>query len=130
MAGWTELVIELMQLNSQELWSSSLEDFNEWRQQNDLRLLLEFFKSELPKFCDWMIEQGVTDEAFVKAPHTGEWFLGNNVRQFVSYFEDDKPRFVISDQFDRHYSSIAGQENAKTLLFKPYLAWGAERHGR
>jgi hypothetical protein len=119
-----------MSLNSQELWSLNVEDFNKWRQENDLPSLLQFFKGELLNFCDWMSEQGLTDEAFLKAPHTGEWFLGNNVRQFVSYFEDDKPRFVISDQFDPHYFSIARQENARTLLFRPYLAWGAERHGR
>ena len=119
-----------MPLSSQELWSLSAEDFNEWRRANDLPFLLEFFKNELPNFCDWMNEQGVTDEAFVKALHTGEWFLGKHVRQFLNYFEKEKPRFVISEQFDPHYSSFASQENAKTLLFKPYLAWGAEKHGR
>ena len=115
---------------SQELWSLNLEDFNKWRQENDLPFLLKFFQNELPNFCGWMRDQRVSDEMFVKAPHTGEWFLGNNVRQFISYFENEEPRFVISDQFDPHYSSITSQENTRTVLFKPYLAWGAEKHGR
>jgi hypothetical protein len=119
-----------MALNSQELWLLNVEDFNKSRQENDLPSLLEFFKNELPNFCDWMTEQGVTDEAFVMAPHTGEWFVGNSVRQFLSYFKNDKPQFVISDQFDPHLSSILRQENVRPLLFKPYLAWGAEKHGR
>ena len=77
-----------------------------------------------------MKDQRLTDEAIVKAPHIGEWFLGQSVRQFLTYFEKDRPRFVISEQFDPHYSSFASQENTKMLLFKPYLAWGAAKHGR
>jgi hypothetical protein len=115
-------------LSSQELWSLELEDFNTWPQENDLPFLLEFFKNKLPNFCDWMKEQGVTDEAFVQAPHAGGWFLGMNLRQFITYLKNDKPQSTISDQFDRHYSSIS--EEHKRLLFKPYLAWGAEKHGR
>jgi hypothetical protein len=57
-----------------------------------------------------MKEQSVTDEDFIKAPHTGEWFLGKNVRQFLTYLEKDQPRFVISEQFDPHYSSFASQQ--------------------
>lgn len=113
-----------------ELWSLSPPDFNEWRQKNDLLSLLDFFRQELPDFREWMSQYGVTAEAFTKAPHTGDWFLGNNMSQFVSYFEEGHEKFVVCDVFDDHYSFLATRKNKKAILFKPYLAWGAEKHKR
>lgn len=114
----------------QELWSLSPHDFNEWRQKNDLLSLLEFFQQELPDFPEWMSQYGVTAEAFIKASHTGDWFLGNNMRQFASYFEKGREKFVVFDVFDAHYSFLEARKDKKTILFKPYLAWGTERQKR
>lgn len=113
-----------------ELWSLSPHDFNERRQKNDLPSLLEFFQQELPDFHEWMSQNNVTMDAFIKAPHTGDWFLGNNMRQFVSYFEEGHEKFIISDVLDPHYSFLETRKDKQTIVFKPYLAWGTERNKR
>jgi hypothetical protein len=46
------LIGDPVPLSPQDLWSLKPEDFNKWRQENDLPFLLDFFKNELPHFCD------------------------------------------------------------------------------
>lgn len=61
--------------NKQDIWKLSSEEFNKWRRENDLPLLLKFFHESLPFFGEWQKKFKLTDDIIISHDHTGDFFL-------------------------------------------------------
>ena len=120
-------------MDIQSLWKLSPEDFNTWRQENDLPQLLEFFRKELPHFDEWLLKFNITDTDFCLAPHTSQWFLENRNLNFYEYKRDGKKEFVICRSFEEKFEFLSKHHEIIKLRefnFIPYLSWGASRVGK
>lgn len=117
-------------MNQNDLWKMSPEEFNKWRQGNDLPRLLEFFKEELPFFKEWLSDSGISDRDFCLAPHTGEWFIGKEELSFVEYVDDGTRKYVVCQDFESKFEFLSKHRTIvkeRTTRFIPYLAWGMNK---
>ncbi|WP_439510250.1 potassium channel family protein [Marinimicrobium koreense] len=120
-------------MEPQKLWTLTPEEFNIWRQKNDLPKLLSFFKEELPYFEDWMSQWELSDVDFCLAPHTSGWFLGEDELYFHQYTEDGDTKYVICQDFDGQFEFLSKHRNIvreRSVGFTPYLAWGKSKTGK
>ena len=120
-------------MNQTQLWALSHEDFNRWRQQNDLPRLLSFFKKTLPMFSEWLQVFKITDIDFCNSPHTGEWFIGEDTLNFVEYIDNNDEKIVICQDFDEKFKFLSKHRDIKSqrsLSFVPYLQWGKNQIGK
>jgi hypothetical protein len=120
-------------MNQNDLWKMSPEDFNKWRQDNDLPRLIEFFKEELPFFKEWLSDSDISDRDFCLAPHTGEWFIGKEEVSFVEYTDDGVVKYDICQNFDSKFKFLSKHRaivKKRITRFVPYLTWGMNRCGK
>jgi uncharacterized protein YjbI with pentapeptide repeats len=87
-----------------ELWEMEPEEFNQWRRDNDLPKLLEFFKEALPHFEEWQTVNVIDDATFL-AP-TGQ----------VRFLRGDGPVFLSSstgpNEFGEKKTTVYFHDNA------------------
>ena len=57
-----------------EIWNLPIDQFNDWREKNDITKLFDFFKCYLPDFEEWMKEQSFDLELLIKNRNPGEFF--------------------------------------------------------
>jgi len=110
----------------------SPEEFNKWRQKNDLPKLFQFFKENLPYFEEWLSEYKISDNDFCFAPHTSQWFLGSNELTFTEYKEDKETKHVICANFESKFEFLSKHKDIskkRNIYFTPYLLWGKNRTG-
>lgn len=123
----------IREITPHDLWSMTPAAYNAWRQSNDLPVLLAFFISWLPDFSNWMREFGITNETFIRAPRTGEWFLGKETKEYVEYTDNGEHMNIISEDFDAKFAFLGQHRKiakVSTLPFLPYLVWGRKQQGR
>src|SRR5689334_5788401 len=58
------------------LWQMPAHEFDQWRRENDLPALLEFFKEVLPHFREWQSVFGISDAVFLAPTEPSRFFLG------------------------------------------------------
>lgn len=95
--------------------------------------LLSFLKKSLPEFSKWMEQYKISDDIFVRAPRTGEWFWGESDRQYVEYTENEEAKNIITKNFDSQFEFLSKHKNIKKtfiLSFLPYLQWGRKKTGK
>ncbi|TAL33690.1 MAG: hypothetical protein EPN97_09215 [Alphaproteobacteria bacterium] len=116
-------------------WLMPNEEFNEWRAQNDLPLLREFFIARLPRFKDWLDEFGIDAELFCRIVPTGALFTGSGRKLLAreeiacekhSFF---RLRKMTRGQFEQRCREL-GQAVPPVLEFEPYFDWAKKRLGR
>lgn len=126
-------MIEVPAHDRSYLWTLNPDQFNLWRRQNDLPMLLAFFKEELPSFTEWLAEYGISDESFYLAPHTGEWFLGEKNLELSMYTQDGIAKTIITENFDTQFAFLSKHHKIDRLTaipFMPYPAWGVRKFGK
>lgn len=115
------------------LWLMPPEEFNVWRQKNDLPILLQLLNAKLPSFQEWTKLFSIEEDTFIAAPHTSEWLLGNTSKEFVCYENDGAIYYAITNSFEKQFNFISQHHTIKLLQrksFKPYLIWGKEKVGK
>ena len=120
-------------ISQSQLWVLPPEEFNEWRKQNDLPKLLSFFKKNLPLFNEWLEVSKITDMDFCNAPHTGEWFMGRDMLNFVEYIENDDEKIVICQDFNDKFKFLSKHyeiKSQRSFSFIPYIQWGKKKIGK
>ncbi|MBC8052180.1 MAG: two pore domain potassium channel family protein [Sphingobacteriaceae bacterium] len=115
-------------MKPEELWKLSNEDFNEWRRNNDLKVLFGFFEKTLPDFNLWMEEYKFTREFILKTDKPGSFFYNSNeVFLFVSEGEHGElSYFFLPIENQSHKKAIGDKlfkEEREMHQFLPYLAW-------
>jgi hypothetical protein len=116
-----------------KLWSLPKANFNEWRRQNDLPVLLSFFKT-LPDFSKWQETQNIRDEDVLAVDHTSRLFSGNKIQYLVDYTAPGDAigateRLVAVASPEAlgtagRYVTLHGQK-----AFTPYFAWRRGHRG-
>lgn len=117
----------------EDLWKLSPEEFNSWRRSNDLPQLLNYFNRKLPKFSEWFSTFSIDNNIFLNAPHTGQWFLGEEENLFIEYFDNGKQNFVITRSFKEDFSFRSKHrkiEIVNQLKFIPYIYWAKNKIGK
>lgn len=111
-----------------QLWKMKPDEFNAWRIQNDLPLLLSFLCEILPRFEEWLNEYNISNNEFINAPHTGIWFLGNAMLYFNKLSKDGKEFINITKtKIAQEQLDSNGHEMRYTKAFVPYLKWAKEK---
>ena len=76
---WEWIVIKnklnMIPINKSDIWKLSASDFNQWRRENDLPKLMDFFSESLPYFSEWQKKHKLTNEIIISHDHTGDFFL-------------------------------------------------------
>jgi hypothetical protein len=121
--------------NPEELWGLPSDKFNEWRANNDLPLLLEYFLKKLPQFQLWLDTFDIDAKLFCKLVPTGQIFLGEGKKLFVMEPRDNE-QFVfyrpwpISREWllQKHFenNTIAPEH----IEIEPYFYWAKKHLGR
>lgn len=120
--------------DQRELWNLSPHEFNEWRKNNDLPLLFDYFRTKLPGFNIWLDEIGLCQDYIFEFSSIGEIFKGDDNRYFVEFESDANsvtplyeivamPQNVIQERYGR------GPINriVRMVQFTPYFLWARMR---
>lgn len=116
-------------------WLMPSDEFNEWRAQNDLPLLREFFIARLPRFREWLDEFRIDAEMFCRIVPTGTLFTGSGTKLVVREEIANEPnsfyrhRKLTRAQFEARYKEL-GQPVPACFEFEPYFAWAKRKLGR
>lgn len=112
------------------LWSLPVDDFNEWRATNDLRILFAFFGERLPGFSDWLAAYQLSEDDFCATLPTGMLFkdLGHRVLwRFPGNLHWRPSSFTAQDlteQAARHR-----EPTPEIKPYVPYFAWAKQTLG-
>lgn len=116
-------------------WLMPSDEFNEWRAQNDLPLLREFFIARLPHFREWLDEFGIDADLFCRIIPTGTLFTGRGrkivVREEIANERNTfyRHRKLTREQFEKKYRDT-GQAVPAFVEFEPYFSWAKKKLGR
>lgn len=118
--------------NIENLWSMKPDEFNQWRRENDLPILFDYFKEFLPGFNEWLAEHNITKEIFLEVVPTGALFKGDNDQIYYDVSIEGKKNIYVRDIFfnEQRFKDRCKKENIeikKCFIFKPYLLWGKKK---
>ena len=118
-----------------KLWNLPIDEFNEWRANNDLPILLNFFKSTLPGFDRWLETFGIDAASFCRIVPTGEIFYGKDKKLLVEdKFYEDKFSFFRHYPINKEQFLARRAEAGKPLSpfkeYEPYFFWAKKNLGQ
>ncbi len=120
-------------MTPQELWDLPTDEFNLWREKNDLPKLFMSFEKNLPGFGDWLSENNFLIDTLVKIRNPGELFHGEYDKYLIDFSEnhpDDRYYFVHpqSTQAAKEVERRAKEKNHIYQRFTPYILWGQRKY--
>lgn len=121
-------------INPTTLWAMKPDAFNRWRSNNDIPILLEFFKNKLPHFNKWMHQQALSDREFCTTVNTGRLLHGPNssILIFDAADRDGPGLNEVANHLDVHTFwkySVRNIPNPKYKSVVPYFSWAKKNLG-
>lgn len=114
-----------------ELWNMPAHQFNNWRADNDVPVLFEYFETVLPRFKEWIESTGLTVAQLHRFAPLGDLFEGDAIK---SYFRNPEPAsFGDVYQCAEDAQALAnrlrqvGREIVIEGHFEPYFRWLRQR---
>src|SRR5688572_29448709 len=119
-------------MTPQELWALPNDEFNLWREKNDLPKLFDAFNKNLPGFSDWLIENNFEIETLIKMRNPGELFHGENDKYIIEFPEnhiDTRYYFIdpSSKRSAKEVEKIAKEKKHPYQRYTPYILWGRRK---
>ncbi|WP_211441952.1 ion channel [Collimonas humicola] len=117
------------------LWAKSPDDFNAWREANDLPIFLTFVLKRLPGFQQWMAEHKIDAPLFCKLVPSGDWFYGEE-RKLIVRTENDmrthKYLIAYAPQSDDTFEAMKSRIDPEKIVteIEPYFNWARRTLGR
>ncbi|WP_406541646.1 hypothetical protein [Clostridium ljungdahlii] len=113
------------------LWQMDDFTFNQWRRENDLPILFQYFSDNLPYFDEWVEVNNFNNQLLLEVVPTGSLFKGDSEKNFVRYvrYNDENHRYcrIIDDKMLnilKNNSNNVIQEERKII---PYILWGQRK---
>lgn len=118
-------------MTPEELWNLPPDEFNKWRNENDLLHLFNCFEKVLPHFNDWLTQFNLTIDFILNTNQPGEFFYWEtDVFVVKSIDENFKGYFFVTVVDEAHEKQIVDngkKDNLEQLKFKPYLIWAKQK---
>lgn len=120
-------------MKPEELWKLSIDEFNQWRRENDLLRLFNCFQKTLPHFEEWLKEFSFTIEFILNTDKPGGFFYWDTETILVKSTEqgfDDY--FFVPIENEAHNKRLSKKEENDTAVeyrFIPYLRWAKNKMG-
>ena len=118
----------MIPVNKSDIWKLSSEEFNQWRRDNDLPKLMNFFHESLPFFSEWQQKFNLTDDIIMSHDHTGDFFIWQWEKKYIQHSDKDsncEPLVIVDNKFLDRIESLQLREYSKSILaiFVPYFDW-------
>lgn len=111
----------------------SVDDFNEWRKENDLPILFQYFSEKLPGYDEWLSYNSFSLNDLLTISPTGELFKGNEIKKIVEYQDEKVKKIEVVESIDeekmKRRLAITKAKLIKTRSFTPYFKWAKENLG-
>ncbi|MFX1453432.1 MAG: potassium channel family protein, partial [Promethearchaeota archaeon] len=128
------IVMSIQLYNIQSLWNMSVDDFNQWRKQNDLPILFKYLATKLPGYNEWLSVNSFSTKYLLDIIPTGELFKGKQVKKIVEYQANKKKCIEVVESAEeenlKRRLDITGAKSTKTRSFVPYFKWAKENLGK
>src|ERR1700733_1519910 len=109
------------------LWALRPDEFNHRRATNDLPVLFKFLRSKLPRFDDWMAQNGLDADTLCRFVPTGLLFSGSEKRCFVEERATDEKHAFFWLCPSKEARIRWAQERSKGIPefreIEPYFGW-------
>lgn len=110
------------------------DQFNEWRRHNDLPALINFFKTHVRGFEEWLAYFRLSDLILARTASFGELFAGSGVRYLLEFRDDQRTYLGVSrDDYQTSRARIEADSRMKFLnffRFVPFFDWQRRRFPR
>jgi len=119
-----------------ELWEMGSEEFNQWRRENDLKSLFEFFRERLPFFEEWLTANQLTIPIILETDMPGQFFHWNKPTYMAKTTKEESiSYFFVPVESEKHEKRILANqkitynhEKTEWLRFIPYFLWVKTEH--
>lgn len=120
-------------MTTKDLWNLTPSNFNQWRKDNDIPILINFFCSKLPDFEIWKKEFYITNEILLEVDNIGLFFQGKDKKflyQYENYHGNLNYGFIDPKNSSslKNMIRISKKQETKYWIFKPYLEWAKIRN--
>ncbi|WP_259068984.1 potassium channel family protein [Mucilaginibacter sp. X4EP1] len=112
-----------------DLWKLNADDFNKWRNENDLKRLFEHFQVKLPNFADWLGEFNFTVDFILKTNQPGGFFYWKSETILFESTDDETGKLsylfipIETKSQSEKLTELESKPGEKAYRFKPYLLW-------
>lgn len=121
-------------MKPEELWKLNIDEFNQWRRENDLLRLFNCFQKTLPHFEEWLKEFSFTIEFILNTDKPGGFFYWDTetilVKSTERGFDDYFFVPIENEAHDKRLSNKSESDTAIEYRFMPYLRWAKNRLGK
>lgn len=121
-------------MKPEDLWKLNIDEFNQWRRENDLLRLFNCFQKKLPHFDEWLKEFNFTIEFILNTDKPGGFFYWDTetilVKSTDQGFDD---YFFIPIESEAHNKRLSQKSESDTAIeyrFIPYLRWAKNKLGK
>jgi hypothetical protein len=121
-------------MKPEELWQLNIDEFNQWRRENDLLKLFNCFQKTLPHFDEWLKEFNFTIEFILNTDKPGGFFYWDTetllVKSTAQGFDD---YFFVPIESEAHNKRLSKKSESDTAIeyrFMPYLRWAKNKLGK
>lgn len=119
-----------------ELWKMTPDEFNNWRRENDLKILFESFQETLPYFDDWLLENNLTIKFILETDMPGNFFYWDKETYCVKTTKKEYIYYFFVPIFNRRHEKQIQKTKDKSyegeiseyFKFSPYLLWVRKKH--
>lgn len=121
-------------MKPEELWKLNIDEFNQWRRENDLLKLFKLFQKTLPHFEEWLEEFSFTIEFILDTDKPGGFFYWDTETILVKSTEEGfDDYFFIPIESEAHNKRLSKKSESDTAIeyrFIPYLRWAKNKTGK
>ena len=123
---------QALNIDKNELWKMSYEEFNKWRIENDFPRILKFFQEKLVGFSKWQKEYDLTDEEIIRIGIV-DVIKPNKFVYFTTSFDKDNKLYDFVSNKQSKIDTQYGDEPNNIYIIKAskgffsYLTWAKKK---
>ncbi|MCE7044391.1 potassium channel family protein [Dyadobacter sp. CY312] len=117
-------------MNIQLLWKLPVDQFNDWRRNNDLKQLFDHFEDVLPEFTQWRNTFSLSMEYILSTDQPGKFFSGKHEKAILQEDIEGFPKYIFVDLWRKQLKAELMRDQKGAIFFEPYICWEAKRKNK